>query len=313
MAYPYLIRNYRPQDLDDIINLVKEIEELEADHYISPQTLIESIIRRQDYHPERDLFIAEIAGSILGYVNVIPELNINRVVLSCLVHPRHRRRGLGTKLFDRAMHHAKQLGAKVAHTNIFYDNVVAKRFLTKLGFRFVRLYLELRLNFSNVHLVNIDQPFICRYLKHSEEDKLTRLQNRSFADTWGYNPSTVEEISYRTSLPSYSPRNIIVAYDRDRPIGYCWTKVNLGKQVGDRKEGRIYMLGVDPDYRGRGIGKMVLLAGLYHLKSKGFRIVELTVDSKNKAATSLYRSIGFEVWTTSLWYEKTLNCESLRV
>jgi ribosomal protein S18 acetylase RimI-like enzyme len=42
------------------------------------------------------------------------------------------------------------------------------------------------------------------------------------------------------------------------------------------------------------------------LKNKGIRIVDLTVDSENKAACALYRSAGFEVWTSSLWYEKAL-------
>jgi ribosomal protein S18 acetylase RimI-like enzyme len=67
------------------------------------------------------------------------------------------------------------------------------------------------------------------------------------------------------------------------------------------------MLGVDPDHRGKGVGKQVLLASLSHMKSKGIRIVELTVDSENKTACFLYRSLGFEVHTSSLWYEKVLN------
>jgi len=310
MSYPYVIRNYCPKDLDDLVNLVNEAERLKDEHYISPQTPIESLGRLQDYYFEKDLFLAEIASNIIGYVNVTRELNIGRVVLSCLVHPRNRRKGLGTKLFGRAMRHAKQLGAKVAHTNIYQDNVVAKRFLSKLGFKFVRLYLELRLNFANVHLPDTDQPFLCRHLKPGEEDRLTKLQNRSFADTWGYNPNTVEEISYRTSLPDYSPRNIILAYEGDRPVGYCWTQADLDEKQANAvggKKGRVYMLGVDPDCRGRGMGKMVLLAGLHHLKSKGFQIVEATVDSENKTANSLYRSIGFKEWTTSLWYEKTID------
>ena len=66
------------------------------------------------------------------------------------------------------------------------------------------------------------------------------------------------------------------------------------------------MLGVEPDYQGMGVGKRVLLAGLARLKSKGLRVAELTVDSENKAACALYRSIGFEGQTSSLWYEKVI-------
>jgi mycothiol synthase len=66
------------------------------------------------------------------------------------------------------------------------------------------------------------------------------------------------------------------------------------------------MMGVDPDYRGRGLGRQLLLAGLSYLKSKDLRRVELTVDSENKEACTLYKSVGFKLWTSSLWYEKRL-------
>ena len=67
------------------------------------------------------------------------------------------------------------------------------------------------------------------------------------------------------------------------------------------------MLGLDPDYRGKGIGKKILLAGLAHLKSRSLQVAELTVDSENKAACALYKSIGFKVQTSSFWYEKVIN------
>ena len=41
-----------------------------------------------------------------------------------------------------------------------------------------------------------------------------------------------------------------------------------GQRV-NRTKGRIQMLGVDPDCRGRGIGKRALVAGLAYLENKG--------------------------------------------
>ena len=67
------------------------------------------------------------------------------------------------------------------------------------------------------------------------------------------------------------------------------------------------MLGVAPDYRGKGMGKKLVLAGLACLRSKGLQVAELTVDSENKAACALYRSIGFEVQANTFWYEKVIN------
>ena len=66
------------------------------------------------------------------------------------------------------------------------------------------------------------------------------------------------------------------------------------------------MLGVDPQYRQQEIGKVILLNGLADLKAKGVDIVELTVDSQNPAACSLYESVGFEIYARLEWYEKAV-------
>jgi len=264
---------------------------------------------RPNCSPEQDLFIAEAAGNIVGYMNVTPELTIGRVVLDCWVHPEHRGRRLGTELLIRAVHRAKELGAKIAHVNIPQDSAATKNVLAKLGFKCVRRFLELRLDLAKARRTDIEQAAPdCCHLQRGEERKLTQIQNRAFAGSWGYNLNTVEEITYFVNSSNCSPKDVILAYDGDQVMGYCWTSMNYGGEAnaGERK-GRVFMLGVDPDYRGRGIGKRVLLAGLAHLKSKGLRFAELTVDSENETACALYRSAGFKVLTDSLWYERVID------
>lgn len=304
----YIIRNYRPEDFAKLVRLAVQVEKIEQSCCgTSSQDLVESL-GRPNHFPENNLFVAQKAEDIIGYLDVMHELNIGRAVLSYLVHPEHRRRGFAKRLVERALHRAGELRVRIAHVNIPQDKAMAKRLFFEMGFRFVRRFLELRLDLSKARLPKINKVASpCRCLRASEEDKLMAIQNRSFANTWGYSPNTIEDIIYLTSLPNRSLEDIVLAWDADRPVAYCWTKIDHGedKAVGGGK-GRIYMLGVDPDYRGKEEGKQVLVAGLSHLKNKGIRIVELTVDSKNKVACALYRSAGFEVWTSSLWYEKVL-------
>jgi len=197
---------------------------------VSPQFIAEDL-GRPNYSPEQDLFLVEIAGNIVGYMDVAPELTIKRVILDCWVQPEHRRRGLATKLLGYAINRAQEMGAKVAHVNIMEDNVVAKSVLPGLGFEYVRRFLELRLDLTKLRWQDIDQAALGgRHLRRGEEDKLTQIQNRSFAGTWGYNPNTVEEITYRTNLSSFSPEDVVLTCDGD--------KVPLrGKQPSAKEKG----------------------------------------------------------------------------
>lgn len=303
----YVIRNFRPDDFGSYVQLNVEAEKLDpTGRPASPQALSEGL-GRPNYVPEEDLFIAELAGKIVGYIDARLELGIGRALLDCLVHPEHRRKGLATELFHHASRRARELGARVAYVNVLEENVAAKTLLSKLGFRFVRRFLHLTLELSEAHLLEEEVALLRRHLQRGEEDKLTEIQNRSFADTWGYNPTTLEEIVYRLNMIGCSPEDVILIYQGDRSVGYCWTLVNPEASAAGTKVGRIYMLGVDTDYRGSGIGERALVAGLAYLKGKGIEVAELTVDSQNAAACALYKSGGFKIASTSAWYEKALD------
>ena len=304
----YVIRNFRPGDFGSYVQLNVEAEKLDPTGRCTLAQALSEGLGRPNYLPEQDLFIAELAGKVIGYIDARLELGIGRALLDCLVHPEHRRKGLATELFHHASRRATELGARATQVNVLEDNVAAKNLLSKLGFRFVRRFLHLTLELSEAHLLEEELLTVaCRHLQRGEEDKLTEIQNRSFADTWGYNPNTLEETVYRLNMIGCSPEDVILIYQGDRPVGYCWTLVNPEASAAGTNVGRIYMLGVDPDYRGSGIGERALLAGLAHLKGKGIQVAELTVDSQNAAACALYKSGGFKIASTSAWYEKALD------
>ena len=305
---PYAIRNYQPKDFDKYVLLNIEAEKLESiGRCTSPQAITERL-GRPNYASGQDLFIVEIAESILGYIDITSEPGIGRVVFDHWVHPEHREKDLTRQLFYYALRRATELEVKVAHVNIPQDSIAVKILLSRLGFSLVRRFLELSLDITDLHRPDINQAASdCRHLQPGEENKLTQVQNRAFTGAWGYNPNTVEEIIYQTNLTGCAPGDVVVVYREDRVIGYCWTGAACEEGVTSKMKGRIFMLGVDPDYRGKGTAKKVLLAGLAHLKNKGLQVIDLTVDSENEAACALYKSAGFRVETSSLWYEKAVN------
>jgi mycothiol synthase len=303
----YNIRNYQSTDFDKYLLFLTEAEKLDPTGRCASPLVVADQLERPNYSPEQDLFILW-SDNIAGYMDVEPELGIARVVLDCWIAAEHRRKGLATKLLSYATDRAKELGAKVVHVNIREDNTVAMRVLHALGFSLVRRYLELRLDIARIdELDKAEADPDCRYLQPDEEVKLTQLQNRIFDGAWGYNPNTVEEINFRINSSTCSQKDIILIDDKDKAIGYCWTGISCEEGIPSMRKGRILMLGVAPDYRHKGMGKKLVLAGLARLRSKGLQVAELTVDSENKAAYALYRFIGFEVQANTFWYEKVIN------
>jgi ribosomal protein S18 acetylase RimI-like enzyme len=114
-------------------------------------------------------------------------------------------------------------------------------------------------------------------------------------------------MSYRRN----NHNDIILALDGNEVIGYCWTGLSSNADIYTGKaKGRIHMLGVAPERRRSGAGKKLLVEGVRYLGSKGRYIIELTVDGQNHGAVELYRSNGFRVVDTAMWYERTLSADS---
>jgi mycothiol synthase len=205
------------------------------------------------------------------------------------------------------MNRIKELGVRAVHVNTRQDNAVAVKTLARLGFSLVRHFAELELDIDRIDDSDGHLAIKWRYLQDGQETELAKLQNLAFADTWGYNPNTVETITFRINQSTCSRRDIVLAYDQDRAVGCCWTGISYEDGMPSVRKGRIHMLGVDPSYRGKGIGRELMAIGLTRLREKGLRVAELTVDNENEAACTLYQGIGFEVQAITLWYERLVD------
>jgi len=267
------------------------------------------LLSRPDYQVSENLFLAEADGVIVGFVNVLPEPGIGRVILE---YGASSSDGLETvlgELLKCALKRAKELGARVAHLSIPSAEAAQAEALSNLEFKTVRRFYELGLDVSSVNLEAVDQSDLeSRYLKVGEEALLARIENRCFSGTWGFNPNTAEYIGWELSTRGDCTDDVILALSEGKPIGYCWTEAECGRDstTGKRK-GRIYMLGVDTDYRGKSLGKKLLWSGLLHLRNKGRELIDITVDSQNIVAVTLYRSMGFQLHGETVWHEKVVH------
>jgi mycothiol synthase len=58
--------------------------------------------------------------------------------------------------------------------------------------------------------------------------------------------------------------------------------------------GEIYVIAVDPDAHGSGLGRALLAAGFAHLAAGGAETGWLWVDEGNRTALDLYRGFGMD-------------------
>jgi mycothiol synthase len=96
-------------------------------------------------------------------------------------------------------------------------------------------------------------------------------------------------LAARMREPWFDPEGLIMATPArgSGTFGFHWTK----RHSADL--GEVYIVGVAPQAQGRGIGRLVTLAGLHHLADAGITEILLYVEADNAAAIATYTALGF--------------------
>lgn len=90
----------------------------------------------------------------------------------------------------------------------------------------------------------------------------------------------------------------LIAKENDKLIG--WILIGASKdQFTDRMNGFIYELFVIEEFRGNGISKMLMRAGIDHLKQDGYSEIRLSAFAGNQAI-KLYEKLGFSIRTVTM-------------
>jgi mycothiol synthase len=120
------------------------------------------------------------------------------------------------------------------------------------------------------------------------------VNNHAFATHPEQGGWTVNDLLEREGEPWFDPAGFLLHHDHDTGAlaGFVWTKVHDDTSP---RLGEIYVIGVDPRFQGRGLGRALTLVGLDWLhRERNIEHGMLYVDGGNAPAIAMYTRLGFE-------------------
>ncbi|MFI0410686.1 mycothiol synthase [Actinomadura sp. 3N508] len=233
-------------------------------------------------------------GAIVAYGHLDPATDEEPAAGELVVHPEHRRRGHGRALL-RALR--EQAGGPLrvwAHG----DLPAAAALASAEGMARVRALFQLRRPASGP----LPEPRLAdgvtlrTFEPGRDEQAWLDVNARAFADHPEQGAWTIEDVRDREAEDWFDPAGFFLAERDGRLAGFHWTKTHPG-DIGE-----VYVVGVDPDAQGLGLGRALTLAGLHHLRDTGADQFMLYVDESNVAAVRLYESLGFTRYAVDVMY-----------
>jgi mycothiol synthase len=325
-AAPEVARTDRldPAEIDDILALARAANIADGAHPLSEHVLLR--LRPDGRAPGVDqLTLRDQHGALVGYAQLDRTGDPTGAESELVVHPRHRRQGLGRALIGAVIATAADSELRIwAHG----DHPSAAALALDLGFERARELWQLRRPLAGA-LAEAGLPagVVLRAFRPGEDDEAWLAVNRrAFANHPEQGRWTADDLQVRMAEPWFDPAGFLLAVEEStgRLLGFHWTKVHdqrPGRSAGATEAaeapgavdpgaarrdpiGEVYVLGVEPDAHGLGLGKALTSAGLRHLRDRGLIQVMLYVDESNASAVALYRRLGFGRWTTHVQYRR---------
>ena len=282
-----------PEQADEVSGLLGAAEAADG---VAPVGEAVVLRLRPDAPGSRHL-LARAGGTLVGYLHldVFGDSDGNEVA-ELAVHPDHRRQGHGAALVEAVADRAKPLRiwSHGGHPG-------AEALAAKLGYRKVRELLRLRRPLD----ADLPEPVLPAgvtlrtFVPGRDEAAVVYVNHRAFAWHPEQSAMSIEDVRQKEEQPWFDPAGFLLAVDADgRLLGFHWTKAHTAEL------GEVYVVGVDPDAQGGGLGKAITLAGLAHLRDAGLTEVMLYVESDNAAALGVYNRLGFTRWDSDVQYAR---------
>ena len=232
-------------------------------------------------------------GRIVGYANLFGAHVDHPAMAEVVVLPEARGRGIGTALVQAAL-------GQGAHVWAHGDLPAAGAIARKLGLSPARELLQLRRDLSDLPELQVPQGISIRsYAGPDDDAELVRVNNAAFVGHPEQGGWTVRDIEQRCAEDWFDPAGLLIATDATGAVrGFHWTKTHTPDL------GEVYVVGIDPDAQGGGLGRTLTLAGLRYLRDRGHGTVMLYTEADNVKAVRTYSGLGFQRYHSDVAYSR---------
>jgi mycothiol synthase len=313
-----------PDQVAAVVDLTRAASDADGTYPLSEHTMLH--VRHGGDDPAVHLLVHE-RGRLVGYAHVDTTDQVEGAAAELVVHPLHRRHGLGRSLVLGAIAAAERVDpAGRLRLWAHGEHPSANALALSLGFHRTRVLWQMRRSlFAPVPAPQLPAGVTLRAFQPGVDDEpWLALNSRAFADHPDQGRWTLADLRARQAERWFDPAGFLLAERAGQLIGFHWTKVHGGAHAHPHAEphrhspdddahghqhapiGEVYILGVDPAAQGSGLGVALTLAGLRHLRDEGLDQVMLYVDEANSSAVSLYGKLGFARWSTDVGFTRAV-------
>ena len=257
--------------------------------------------------------LVEKDNQVIGYAHLDQTDLVAGPSVELVVDPVHRGAGVGKALLSEAI----EICGKTLRLWVHGEGEVAHNLAASFNFEKIRTVLQMSKSLSDIQqLPVIDKELKIRsFLPGIDSDAWLKLNNKVFKDHPEQGGWQLSDLNHRLSEEWFDENGFFIVEKNKQVIASTWTKVHGEHSHNHDGEashahpaiGEIYITAVDPEYAGLGIGKALTITALNYLKYQGLREAMLYVDFDNKAALSLYDSLGFELSSKDVLYRLKAN------
>jgi ribosomal protein S18 acetylase RimI-like enzyme len=269
-------------ELDTLTQLCRQHEPLELPLHLEPARAVPG--------DETSQILCYDGEVLIGCATLPPD---DSVEVLGMVHPEHRRKGIGRALLEAVKAECRRRGLADFLLVCEGASLSGGAFAAALGgqYRFSEYRLELNPAALPDCLATTDRIVLACVGAESLET-MVRLQAATFgiAEEEARGP-----LAYWLGEPG---QRFYIGRIDDEAVGML--------RVASFEEGAYTYINafvVHPRYRGRGFGRQILMATLSELLAERRPHIRIEVNTENAAALSLYRSCGFEEVASYRYYQ----------